>query len=109
MRTHPFYLLTCALAVVAGLVAVASKVDAGRAARAAAKAVASHSPEEREALHSVAHWYAGQSDRLSRVAAVVFVLAVGGWACSLRRREHGLQSVPLLLLVLAVLLQLLMV
>ena len=109
MRARPFYLLTCALAVVAVVVAGASKMCSGRAVTAGAKAVGSQSPEEREALRSIARGYAGQSDRLSLVAAVVFVLALGGWACSLWRREHGLQSVPLLLLFLAGLLQLLMV
>lgn len=109
MHTRPFYFLASGQAAVAVVVAGASKVDAGRAARSAAEAAAASSPEDHEALHAVAHFYAVQSDRLSRVAAVVFVLALGGWVCSLWRREHGLQSIPLLLLFLAGLLQLLMV
>lgn len=109
MRTRPFYFLTCALAVVAGVVAGASLVHAGRAARSAALAAAAHSPEDRESLCSVAHLAAVQSDRLSLAAAVIFVSALGGWACSLWRRERGLQRIPLLLLFVAGLLQLIMV
>lgn len=109
MRSRPFYFLTCALALVATVVDGASKVDSARAASSAARAAAAQSPEDRASLHSVAHLYAVQADRLSVVAVVVLVLALGGWVCSLWRRENGLQSVPLLLLFLAGLLQLLMV
>lgn len=109
MRTRPFYLLTCALAAVAIVVSYASKVNARRAVETAAKAVEPSSPDDREALHSAAHRYASRSDRLSLVGAIVFVLALGGWVFSRLRREHGLQSVPLLLLFLAGLLQLLLV
>ncbi len=109
MRTRPFYLLTCVLAIAAVVVSGASKEYAGRAARAAARAAASDSPEEREALQSAAHLAADQSGGLSIAAAAALVLAIGTWVCSLWRREGGLQSVPLLLLVVAVLIQLLMV
>jgi hypothetical protein len=109
MRSPPFYFLTCALAVVAAVVAVASQVDAGRAAGTAAKAAEARSPEDREALQSVVHSYVSRANCLSRVAAAVFVLALGGWAFSLLRREPGWQSIPLLLLCLAGLLQLLLV
>jgi hypothetical protein len=109
MRTSPFYLLTCALALVAVVVTGASKAAAARAAISMAQAVAADSPEDREALHAVAHSYAAQSGGLGETAAVVFLLALGAWVWSLRRRERGLQSIPLLLLCLAGLLQLLMV
>ena len=109
MRARPFYFVTCCLAVATVLIVGASKVCAGRAAIAAARAVASDSPDDREALHYVAHLNAVRSDRLSLVAAVVFVLAICGWLCSLWRREHGLWGVPLVILFLAGLLELLMV
>jgi hypothetical protein len=109
VRARPFYLLACVLAIVAVVVSGVSKKYAGRAAMAAAQAAGAHSPEEREALHSAAHLAADQSDRLSSTAAAASVLAMGAWVCSLWRREGGLQSVPLLLVVVAILLQLLMV
>jgi hypothetical protein len=109
VRTRPFYLLTCVLAIVAVVVSGVSKEYAGRAAMATAHAAASHLPEEREALHSAAHLAADQSGRLSTVAAAAFAVAIGAWVCSLWRREGGLQSVPLALLVLAVLMQMLAV
>ena len=109
MRNRPFYLLTCVLAMAAVVVTGASKQYAGRAAQAAAGAAAANSPEEREALHSAADRYAEQSGRLSVVAIGVLVLAIAGWVCSRLRRERGLQSIPLLLVCLAVLLQFLAV
>lgn len=109
MRTRPFYLLACALAMVAIVVEGASKPYAAKAAKAAARAAESHVPEDREALHLVACYSAAQADRLSLVAVVALVVAVGGWICSLLRRERGWQSIPLLLLLLAGLLQLILV
>jgi hypothetical protein len=109
MRSRPFYVVTCALAVAAVVLTGASKVVAGRVATSAARATEAHTGEEREALRAAAHVYAARSDLLWGVAAVAFVSAIVGWGCSLWRREGGLQSVPLVLLIFAGLLQLLMV
>jgi hypothetical protein len=107
MRNRPFHVLACAVAVVAVAIACASKVEAGRAARSAAEAAATDSPEDREALQSIAHLYAVRSDRLSLGAGIACVLTLGASACSLWRREGGFQSIPVLLLLLAGLFQLL--
>lgn len=109
MRTRPFYLVACAFAVAAILFDGAAKQYAGRAARTAAHAAQSQSPEERGDLQSVAHLDAVESDRFSDVAAIALVLGLGAWVGSLWRREPGLQSVPLVLLAFAVLLRLLRV
>ena len=108
MTTRPFYLLACVLALAAGIVSAISKMDATQAATAAARAAPSSTPD-RQSLQSISHTFAQQSDRLSVVAVVVFTVAVGLWICSLRRQEQGLQSIPLLLLLFAGILQLLFV
>jgi hypothetical protein len=109
MRTRPFYFLACMLAMIAVIIVGVSKQYVGRTARAAAMAAQSQSSEEQEALHSAAQVYANQSDRLSIAAHVVFLLATGAWVCSLWRRDRGLQSIPLVLLAVVVLLDLLTV
>jgi hypothetical protein len=109
MRTRPYYFLACAFAVVAIIFEGAAKQYAGRAARTAAKAVQSQSPEERDTFHTAARWDAIQSGGFSGVAAVGFCLGLGAWIYCLWRGERGLQSIPLLLLILVVLLKLFMV
>lgn len=109
MRTRPFYLLACALAVAAILLEGAAKQHAVRAARAAAYAAQSQASTEREMLQSVARVDASEYGHFSGVAAISLILGLGAWASSLWRRERGLQSIPLALLVFAVLLRFLMV
>jgi hypothetical protein len=108
MRNRPFYLLACVLAVIASLVTIASKDAAARAAISAAKAASAQAPGDREAFRSVAHMHMSRCCCLSLAAAIIFVAAIGGWIFSLFRREPGWQSIPLLLLFLAGMLQLLM-
>lgn len=109
MHAHPFYLLTCALAVAAIALDCAAKLDAGRAMRLAGRGASGHAPQQREALLADAHVYVSRSDYLSVASAIVLVSALGAWGCSLWRRERGLQRLPLVLFVLAVFFQFLMV
>jgi hypothetical protein len=109
MHSRPFYVLACVLAVVAVVLAVMTKTEAGLAARWSDYAAKVLEGEGREALWLAAKTAAIWSDRLGYAGEVVWVLAAGGWGCSLWRREGGWMAVPLLLLIVAGILQLLMV
>ena len=109
MKARPFYVLACALAVVAIVVSCASVIKARRALESAARAAEADSPDDRVALHSTALLHARQSDRHYLAGAVLFVVALGGWVTSRFRQEGGLLIIPLLLMFVAGIFQLLLV
>lgn len=105
MRTRPFYLLSCAFAVVAGLLEYVSKVDAHRAATSAAMAVQAPTVGDRQSLTAVAHQAAVRSERYSLASTFALLLTTAAWAYSYWRRERALQSIPFVLVLLVEVLQ----
>lgn len=108
MRDRPLYVLACTFAGITCVLTSVAQHSASRAAAAAAQAMASQSAEARASLLVMAQRGAMQADSLSIAALTVFVAAVCVWLGSLYRHETGLQSVPLLLLSIAAVLQLLL-
>jgi len=101
MRSRPFYILTCALAVVAAICAGASKLDAARAMRAAAESTTARTADDQQHSQYLSSYFAKESDHLGTVAFVVLFIAVVCWLLSVARRESGRQVVPLILLIVA--------
>lgn len=64
--------------------------------------------EVREVLLAESRHHIQSHDRILTISIVVLLTAVGTWLWSRRRCEQGLQSVPLVLAVVAILSQLLL-
>jgi hypothetical protein len=101
MRSRPFYVLACALAMTAMVLVVAGQIVASQVAMSGAHAADAQMAAERELWGAAAHQAAVQSGWMGLAALVVWGLGLGAWGCSLWRRERGLQSLPVLLLILA--------
>lgn len=109
MKSRPFYLLALVLLTAVLPFDIASKTRVARAVSTAARAVATKDAVERESLRLESRTCLRDSERFSVAALAVFFCGLGAWACSLSRKEGGLQGVPLLLTALGILTQLIMV
>ena len=109
MRKRPLYLLALLLAIAAILTGIAAKRCAALAATAAARATAAEHDEDRISARNEAKFYVREHDRVSRGALGALFVGFALWLWSLHRGESGRQSVPLVLLLSAVIIQLLLV
>jgi len=108
MLKRRFYFVTLALFVVAISTAMAAQRAAGDAAMTIAKATEEGRPYN-DALAAEEQHAARTADTLLGGSFCILFAAVVTWCTSVRRGEPGLQSVPTVLLIIAILSLLIMV
>jgi membrane-bound metal-dependent hydrolase YbcI (DUF457 family) len=86
-----------------------AQLCASRAATSAALAVSARRDVDRESFRNVSRFYVLGHRRITIASLAVFVCGAAAWMWSLRLKEPGLQSIPLVLAFFAVLIQLLLV
>ena len=101
MGRRPFYLLSWPAAIVAIVASVGAHIDASRAAAAAAEVASSFPGMEGDPFEYLFRWYLMESRRMSAFAVALIVTASVSWTCSIIRREPGLRSPPLVLILIA--------
>ena len=109
MTKRPFYLLTLMLFVVSLLMGIAAQTSASRAAKFAAIATAANDEEDRQVFRTLSRIYATEFGPLMTTSLAILACGVAAWIFSRRRRESGLQSVPLVLMIVTFIVQLLLV
>lgn len=109
MSKRPFYLLAIVCFLVSLLTSIEAQTKASQAARFAAIAASSDNDDDRLAFRSLSRRSLAGFSQIMTTSLAVLVAGVITWIISSRRRESGLQSIPLLLMIFAVFIQLQMV
>lgn len=109
MRKRSLYLTTVLFLIVANGAGILAQHSAGHAAMSAARATVTEQEEARRKLRDESR---RSVDQYRRIAPFAFVFTLAGafsWIGSGIRKEPGLQSIPLVLMITAVIVQLLLV
>jgi hypothetical protein len=109
MSKRPFYLLAIMFFLASLLTGIAAQTKASKAAKFAAIATVADNDDDRLVFRNLSRVYAAEFGPLMTTSLVVLAAGVVAWIVSSRRRESGMQSIPLLLMIFAVFIQLLMV
>ncbi len=109
MPKRPLYLLASMLFLASLLTGIAAQTSASKAAKFAALAASVNGDEDRQLFLTLSRFNRAEHSSIATTSLAVFVGGVTAWILSRRRRECGLQSVPLVLAFLAVVIQLLLV
>lgn len=109
MSKRPFYLLAIVCFVLSLLTGIAAQTKASNAAKFAAIATVADNDDDRLVFRNLSRVYAAEFGPLMTTSLVVLAAGVVAWIVSNRRRESGMQSIPLVMLTFAICIQLLMV
>jgi hypothetical protein len=109
MSKRPFYLLAIMFFLASLLTGIAAQTKAAQAARFAAVASSVDDDDDRLVFRSLSRRFLAEYREVAITSLAVLAAGVVAWIVSSRRRESGLQSIPLLLMIFAVFSQLLMV
>lgn len=109
MRQRPLYLITILFLIVANSAGLLALSTASRAALSTARATAAVQDEDHREVFNESRQLVGQHGRIATFTFGAFLFSVISWIGSGLRREPGLQSIPLVLMILAVFAQLIQV
>lgn len=109
MRKRPLYLLAVLLLIVANGIDLMAKRFAGDAAVYAARATAAELDDDRQQLRKESRQSLSQHHQIATLGLGVLLAGVFLWIGSGLRKEPGIQSIPLVLMISAVIFQLLLV
>jgi hypothetical protein len=109
MTKRPFYLLASMLLLASLLTGLSAQTMAFRVARFAAIATSVDGDEDRLVLRLLSLRALAEHRSLAITSLAILVCGATAWILSRRRREGGLQSVPLVLTIFTVVIQFLLV
>lgn len=108
MSNRRFYLLASVLFLVSLALSTWAQSKASQAARFAAISAAADE-EDREVYRNLSRLYAAEFSQSIRMSVAFLATGVVAWTVSNRRREPGLQSIPLVLMIVTIVIHLLLV
>ncbi len=109
MSKRPFYLLAIVCFLVSLLTGIAAQTKAAQAAKFAAIAASSDSDDDQLVFLNLSKRSFAEYRDVAITSLGILAGGVVAWFLSRRRRESGRQGVPLVLMVIAVVIQLLLV
>lgn len=109
MSNRPFYLLAIMFFLASLLTGIAAQTKAAQVAKFAAVASSVDGDDDRLVFRRLSRRFLADYREVAITSLAVLVAGVVAWIVSCRRRESGLQSIPLLLMIFAVFIQFLMV
>ena len=109
MRQRPLYLITILFLIVANSAGLLALSTASRAALSTARATAAELDHDHREVFNESRQLVGQHGQIAAFAFGAFLFSIISWTGSGLRREPGLQSIPLVLMILAVFTQLIQV
>lgn len=105
MSNRPFYLLASALFLASLATSILAQSKASQAARFAAISAAADK-EDHEVFRNLSRLYAAEFGQIMTTSVAFLATGVVAWTVSNRRREPGLQGVPLILMMVTVVIDL---
>jgi hypothetical protein len=109
MSKRPFYLLAIVCFLVSMLTGIAAQTKAAQAAKFAAIAASSDRDDDQLVFLNLSKRSLAEYRDVAITSLGILAGGVVAWLLSRRRRESGRQDVPLVLMVIAVVIQLLLV